>query len=116
MLESGLHPTPKPIDLIKCLIELTTQAKSNSSGSFCGSGLPAAAKELNRQFIEWNKTQIDTHEDQAWSTNYYKFLKRDFFHILKDLTVKRQISSPCKHWLTTKKGHYYIFLKKINVL
>ena len=50
--ESGLHPTQKPIDLMKCLIELTTQPDQIVLDPFCGSGTTAvAAKRLGRHFI-----------------------------------------------------------------
>jgi site-specific DNA-methyltransferase (adenine-specific) len=50
--ESGLHPTQKPIDLMKCLIELTTQPDQIVLDPFCGSGTTlVAAKELNRRYI-----------------------------------------------------------------
>lgn len=50
--ESGLHPTQKPIDLMRCLIELTTQPNQIVLDPFCGSGTTlVAAKELNRNFI-----------------------------------------------------------------
>ena len=50
--ESGLHPTQKPIDLMKCLIELATKENQLVLDPFCGSGTTLlAAQELNRNFI-----------------------------------------------------------------
>lgn len=50
--ETGLHPTQKPIDLMKCLIELTTQPDQIVLDPFCGSGTTlVAAKELGRHYI-----------------------------------------------------------------
>lgn len=50
--EVGFHPTQKPIDMMKCLIELTTQSDQIVLDPFCGSGTTLiAAKELSRKFI-----------------------------------------------------------------
>lgn len=56
--DHGLHPTQKPIDLMKALIELTTKEGQVVLDPFCGSGSTLlAAKELNREYIgiELNK-------------------------------------------------------------
>lgn len=67
--EAGLHPTQKPIDLMKCLIELTTQPGQIVLDPFCGSGTTlVAAKELNRHYIgmeqsaEYHQTSKDRLE------------------------------------------------------
>jgi site-specific DNA-methyltransferase (adenine-specific) len=50
--DHGLHPTQKPLDLMKALIELTTIENQIVCDPFCGSGSTLlAAKELNRHFI-----------------------------------------------------------------
>jgi site-specific DNA-methyltransferase (adenine-specific) len=50
--ETGLHPTQKPIVLMKTLIELTTKEGQIVLDPFCGSGTTLlAAKELNRKYI-----------------------------------------------------------------
>lgn len=50
--ELGYHPTQKPIDIMKCLIELTTIKKQIVLDPFCGSGTTlVAAKELDREYI-----------------------------------------------------------------
>lgn len=50
--DHGLHPTQKPIELLKALIGLTTSEGHIILDPFCGSGSTlVAAKELNRNFI-----------------------------------------------------------------
>jgi len=50
--EGGLHPTQKPISLMKTLIELTTQEGQLVIDPFSGSGSTlVAAKELGRDYI-----------------------------------------------------------------
>lgn len=50
--EGGLHPTQKPISLMKTLIELTTQEGQLVIDPFSGSGSTlVAAKELGRNYI-----------------------------------------------------------------
>lgn len=50
--ESGLHPTQKPVSLMKALIELTTSEGHVVLDPFCGSGSTlVAAKQLNRKFL-----------------------------------------------------------------
>lgn len=50
--DHGLHPTQKPVELMKALIELTTQENQIVLDPFCGSGSTlVAAKELNRKYI-----------------------------------------------------------------
>lgn len=56
--DSGLHPTQKPLELMKALIELTTTENQIVCDPFCGSGTTLlAAKQLNRRYlgIEINK-------------------------------------------------------------
>lgn len=60
--DRGLHPTQKPIDLMKLLIELTTQEEQIILDPFAGSSTTLiAALELNRHFIgyEINKDYYD---------------------------------------------------------
>lgn len=50
--ESGLHPTQKPISLLKALIELATLEGQLVLDPFCGSGSTVlAAKSLNRLYL-----------------------------------------------------------------
>lgn len=50
--DHGLHPTQKPVKLMKALIELTTKENQIVLDPFCGSGSTLiAAKELNRNYI-----------------------------------------------------------------
>lgn len=50
--DRGLHPTQKPLLLMKALIELTTQENQLVLDPFAGSGTTlVAAKELNRHYI-----------------------------------------------------------------
>lgn len=50
--DHGLHPTQKPVQLMKALIELTTKENQVVLDPFCGSGSTlVAAKELNRNYI-----------------------------------------------------------------
>ena len=58
----GLHPTQKPLELMKALIELTTMEKQIVLDPFMGSGTTiVAANELNRRYIgiELNKQYYD---------------------------------------------------------
>lgn len=50
--DHGLHPTQKPLALMKALIELTTQENQLILDPFAGSGTTlVAAKELNRHYV-----------------------------------------------------------------
>jgi len=50
--DRGLHPTQKPLSLMKALIELTTQENQLVLDPFAGSGTTlVAAKELNRHYM-----------------------------------------------------------------
>lgn len=50
--DHGMHPTQKPIELMKALIELTTKENQVVLDPFCGSGSTlVAAKQLNRKYI-----------------------------------------------------------------
>ncbi|MDD3436986.1 MAG: site-specific DNA-methyltransferase [Candidatus Gastranaerophilales bacterium] len=52
----GLHPTQKPVKLMKILIELTTTENQTVLDPFCGSGTALlAAKILKRHFIGFEK-------------------------------------------------------------
>jgi site-specific DNA-methyltransferase (adenine-specific) len=54
--EAGLHPTQKPITLMKALIELTTQKGQLVLDPFAGSGTTGvAAKSLNRHYLMFEK-------------------------------------------------------------
>lgn len=64
--ETYLHPTIKPLEIIKKQILHTTQENDIIADFFCGSGTTcAAAKELNRRFIgveiepKWHKISVD---------------------------------------------------------
>lgn len=60
--DTGLHPTQKPLELMKILIELTTIENQIVLDPFAGSGTTLlAAKQLNRQYIgfETNKEYYD---------------------------------------------------------
>ena len=61
-IDSGLHPTQKPLDLMKLLIELTTIKNQIVLDPFCGSGTTlVAAHKLKRKYIgiEKNKDYFD---------------------------------------------------------
>lgn len=50
--DKGLHPTQKPLELMKLLIELTTLEGQTVLDPFCGSGTTLlAAKQLHRDYI-----------------------------------------------------------------
>lgn len=56
--KSRIHPTQKPIDLIKTLIELTTNEKDIVLDPFIGSGTTAiACKMINRNYIGFEKSK-----------------------------------------------------------
>lgn len=60
--DKGLHPTQKPVELMKILIDLTTIEGQTVLDPFCGSGSTLlAAKQLNRNYIgiEINKEYFD---------------------------------------------------------
>ena len=57
--DTGLHPTQKPLELMKMLIELTTVENQIVLDPFCGSGTTLlAAKELNRNYIGFEKEEL----------------------------------------------------------
>lgn len=61
--ESGLHPTQKPVKLMKALIELTTKPGQLVMDPFAGSGTTlAAAQAADRRYsgIEINETYVKT--------------------------------------------------------
>ena len=56
--EGGLHPTQKPVRLMRALIELTTREGQVVLDPFCGSGTTlVAAKNLSRRFIGFEAEQ-----------------------------------------------------------
>lgn len=56
--EGGLHPTQKPIQLMKALIELTTKEGQIVLDPFAGSGTTLlAAKELNRKYLGFEQDE-----------------------------------------------------------
>jgi len=60
--KNRIHPTQKPLDLIKTLVQLTTKKGDLVLDPFMGSGTTAVAcKELNRKYIgfEKSKTYVD---------------------------------------------------------
>ena len=57
--DAGLHPTQKPLNLMKLLIELTTSENHIVLDPFCGSGTTlAAALLLNRKFIGMEQDKL----------------------------------------------------------
>lgn len=57
--DRGMHPTQKPLALMKALIELTTQENQLILDPFSGSGTTlVAAKELNRQYLGFEMNEI----------------------------------------------------------
>ena len=56
--EAGLHPTQKPVSLMKALIELTTVEDQLVLDPFCGSGSSlVAAKALQRQYLGFDVSE-----------------------------------------------------------
>ena len=54
----GLHPTQKPLELMKYLIELVSKEGQTILDPFAGSGTTLiACKELNRNFIGFEKNK-----------------------------------------------------------
>lgn len=50
--DTGLHPTQKPLNLMKCLVSLVTVEGQLVVDPFAGSGTTcAAAKDLNRRYV-----------------------------------------------------------------
>ncbi len=63
--ESGLHPTQKPISLMKVIIELSTVEGQTVLDPFCGSGSTlVAAKMIDRNYVgfEIDKNYVQTAE------------------------------------------------------
>ena len=70
--DTGLHPTQKPLNLMKILIELTTIEDQTVLDPFCGSGTTLlAAKNLKRNFIGFEKdpTFFQIAKDRLDSVN-----------------------------------------------
>lgn len=68
--EMGLHPTQKPLNLMRALIELTTTEGHIILDPFCGSGSTLlAAKHSNRHFIgfEQNQTYVDVCQNRLFT-------------------------------------------------
>jgi site-specific DNA-methyltransferase (adenine-specific) len=56
--ETGHHPSQKPLALMQCLIELTTQEGQLVLDPFCGSGSTlVAAKRCNRKYLGFEANQ-----------------------------------------------------------
>lgn len=72
MIKEGVfHPTQKPLDLMKTLIELTTLEGHTVLDPFCGSGTTLlAAKELGRNFlgIEIDAAYVSISDSRTAST------------------------------------------------
>lgn len=71
--DKGLHPTQKPIELMKLLIELTTLEDQVVLDPFCGSGSTLlAAKQLKRNYIgiEINETYYGIAKNRMEKFNF----------------------------------------------
>jgi len=56
--EAGVHPTQKPVSLMRALIELTTTEEQLVLDPFCGSGSSlVAAKTSNRQYLGFDVSE-----------------------------------------------------------
>jgi site-specific DNA-methyltransferase (adenine-specific) len=56
--EAGVHPTQKPISLMKALIELTTKEEQFVLDPFCGSGSSLVAAQIsNRQYLGFDLSE-----------------------------------------------------------
>lgn len=67
-----IHPTEKPIDLMKRIIENSTEENEYVVDLFAGSGVvPEAAENLNRK---WDAFEIDS----GWVQVSYKRLNREY--------------------------------------
>ncbi|MBL9177794.1 MAG: site-specific DNA-methyltransferase [Verrucomicrobiaceae bacterium] len=74
--ETGLHPTQKPLRLMRALIELTTRENQVVLDPFCGSGTTLlAAKHLGRQYLGYEndashaaqaRRRLDTLKPDNW--------------------------------------------------
>ena len=73
--DSGLHPTQKPLALMKLLVEMVTKEGQLVLDPFCGSGTTLiAASQLNRRFLGVEK-----------SFEYYEICKKRFASQTKNL-------------------------------
>jgi len=73
--KGGLHPTQKPVNLMRCLIELTTVAGQRVLDPFAGSGSTlVAANELGRKFIgfERDPQYVATGEQRLVSDTLFR--------------------------------------------
>ncbi|MBR6192748.1 MAG: site-specific DNA-methyltransferase [Treponema sp.] len=71
--DSGLHPTQKPLELMKVLIELTTIEGQTVLDPFCGSGTTLlAAKDLDRCYIGFEKEDIYYQRTKERLSNCHK--------------------------------------------
>ncbi|MCA3444333.1 MAG: site-specific DNA-methyltransferase [Rhodobacter sp.] len=73
--ESGLHPTQKPVLLMKALIELTTLREQLVVDPFAGSGSTlVAAKDLGRHYIgiEADKSHYETCNERLSCRSLFK--------------------------------------------
>ena len=77
--EGGLHPTQKPVRLMKALIELTTREGQAVLDPFCGSGTTLlAAQQANRHFLGFEQSPV------YWSTARERLSERSLFDIAGD--------------------------------
>lgn len=75
--EMGLHPTQKPLNLMKALIELTTKEGHIVCDPFCGSGTTIiAAHLLNREYIgmELNQDYYQIAQKRLRESKYHNEL------------------------------------------
>lgn len=83
--ETGLHPTQKPLRLMRALIELTTKENQIVVDPFCGSGTTLlAAKHLNRQFLGYESDA--THAAQA--RRRLDMLKPDDWELFSEMQLQ----------------------------
>ena len=94
--DHGLHPTQKPLDLMKALIGLTTIEGQIVCDPFCGSGTTLlAAKQMKRQFlgIEKSTKYYNIANSRLNSDNYYIKSNKDnalsLFDLLKNTEDKK---------------------------
>jgi site-specific DNA-methyltransferase (adenine-specific) len=83
--ETGLHPTQKPLRLMRALIELTTREGQIVLDPFCGSGTTLlAAKHLNRQYLGY-----ESHaEHAAQARRRLDSLKPDDWELFSEIQMQ----------------------------